>query len=78
MPNTKANAKTQLQATTLNPYASVAVAGGQQVSILATFDGVSPDLPGLLDVIETKYGAGKVTAENDTTGRGVVRLRIIP
>jgi hypothetical protein len=78
MPNTKANAKTQLQATTVNPYASVAVAGGQQVSILATFDGVSPDLPGLLDVIETKYGAGKVTAENDTTGRGIIRLRIIP
>jgi hypothetical protein len=78
MPNTKANAKTQLQATTVNPYATTAVAGGQQVSILATFDGVSPDLPGLLDVIETKYGAGKVTAENDTTGRGVMRLRIIP
>jgi hypothetical protein len=77
MPATKATAKTQLQATGLNPYASTAVAGGQQVSILATFDGVSPNLPGLIDAVETLYGAGKVTAENDTTARGVIRLRII-
>jgi hypothetical protein len=78
MPASKASAKTNLQASNLNPYASQAVAGGQQVQLDITYAGVNPDLPGLLDVIETKYGAGKVTLESDVASRGMMRLRVIP
>ena len=80
MPSTKAQCKTDLQAASLNPFASTAVAGGQQVHVHFTFAGVSPNLPGLVDAIETLYGVGKVTAEGDVGGnaRGVLRLRVIP
>ena len=77
MPKTKAAAKTDLQASTLNPMASQAVAGGQNSTILITTEsGRNPDLPGLLDAIETFYGAGKVTCENDTCARSILRLRV--
>jgi hypothetical protein len=77
VPKSKAAAKTDLQATTLNPFASQAVAGGQQVTFLFTFEtGRNPDLPGLLDAIETFYGAGKLSAENDVVARAIVRLRV--
>lgn len=78
MPSTKAAAKTDLQSTALNPLASTAVAGGQQVHVHFTFAGVSPNLPGLIDAIETLYGAGKVTSELDVNARGTLRLRVIP
>lgn len=78
MPQTKANAKTSTQAATLNPFASTAVAGGQTVTLNVVYAGVSPDIPGLLDALETKYGAGKVTLENDVAARGIYNLRIIP
>jgi hypothetical protein len=80
MPSTKASAKTDLQAANLNPFASVAVAGGQQVHVHLTYAGVSPNLPGLIDAIETLYGAGKVTSEVDAgaNARGILRLRVIP
>jgi hypothetical protein len=77
MPQNKANATTDLAAANLNPFGNVAVAGGQQVHISLTFENVSPDLDGLLTVIETKYGAGKVTNESDTATRGVLRLRVV-
>jgi hypothetical protein len=77
MPQNKANATTDLAAANLNPFGNLAVAGGQQVHISLTFENVSPDLDGLLTVIETKYGAGKVTNESDTATRGVLRLRVV-
>jgi hypothetical protein len=77
MPQNKANATTDLAAANLNPFGNQAVAGGQQVHISLTFENVSPDLDGLLTVIETKYGAGKVTNESDTATRGVLRLRVV-
>jgi hypothetical protein len=78
MPSTKATAKTHLQATNLNPYAAQAVAGGQQVFVQLTYESVSPNLPGLIDAIETLYGAGKVSSDGDVTARGILRLRVIP
>ena len=77
MPQTKAAATTDLAAANLNPYGNAAVIGGQQVHIHITFENVSPDLDGLLTAIETKYGAGKVTSELDSTARGMMRLRVI-
>lgn len=77
MPQTKANAKTDLQNTQLNPMAQQAVAGGQTVSLLIGFDTArNPNLPGLLDAIETFYGAGKITNNNDGAARGVYRLQV--
>jgi hypothetical protein len=77
MPQTKANAKTDLQAAGLNPNAQQAVAGGQNVTVLLTYEtGRNPNLPGLLDSIETLYGSGKVTNENDVAARAIIRLRV--
>jgi hypothetical protein len=80
MPSTKAQTKTDTQAATLNPFASTAVAGGQNVYLQIHYANVSPNLPGLVDAIETFYGAGKVTADADVGGnaRGNLRLRVIP
>jgi hypothetical protein len=79
MPSSKATATTDAAAANLNPYGNAAVAGGQQVHLHLTFDGVSPDLDGLITAIETKYGSGKVSSEADAGGnaRGILRLRII-
>jgi hypothetical protein len=77
VPQTKASCKTDLQGTNLNPNAQQAVAGGQNVTVLFTFEtGRNPNLPGLIDSIETLYGAGKVTSELDTTARSIMRLRV--
>lgn len=78
MPSTKATAKTDLQAANLNPMASQAVAGGQNVFVQLNYAGVSPNLPGLIDAIETLYGVGKVSSDGDTTARGILRLRVVP
>lgn len=78
MPKTKANAMTDLQAANLNPYANQAVAGGARASIDLLFEtGRNPDLDGLLNAIETFYGAGKVTLDEDTVARNTMRLRVI-
>lgn len=77
MPRTKANTVTDLQAANLNPFANTAVAGGQTVQLLIRYEGVNPDLDGLVDVIETKYGAGKVSLDDDVAARGILRLRVI-
>jgi hypothetical protein len=77
MPRTKANAETDMQAANLNPYGNTAVAGGQQVFLNINFQGVSPDIDGLLSAIGTKYGAGKVTLENDVAARGVYNLKVV-
>lgn len=77
MGQTKASCKSDLQATNLNPTASQAVAGGQIVTVDLVFEtGRSPNLPGLIDAIETLYGAGKVSSDLDTTARGLMRLRV--
>jgi hypothetical protein len=77
MPSSKAQAKTDLQATGLNPYGSLAVAGGQNATITMTFEtGRNPNLPGLLDAIETFYGAGKVTSDGEVTAHSAMRLRV--
>lgn len=77
MAQTKANAKTDMQAAGLNPTANQSVAGGQVVTLALTYDtGRNPDLDGLLDAIETFYGAGKVSNDNDTAARQSYRLRI--
>jgi hypothetical protein len=78
MPSTKAAAKTDLQATNLNPNAAQAVAGGQNVFVQINYANVSPNLPGLIDAIEGLYGAGKVSSDGDVTARGILRLRVIP
>jgi hypothetical protein len=78
MPSTKAAAKTDLQATNLNPYGAQAVAGGQNVYLQINYANVSPNLPGLIDAIETLYGAGKVSSDGDVTARSILRLRVIP
>ena len=77
MPQSKANMTTDLASANLNPMGNQAVAGGQQVYIHITFEGVSPDIDGLLTAIETKYGAGKVTNEADVGAMGVMRLRVV-
>jgi hypothetical protein len=74
MPSTKAAAKTDLQATNLNPYAAQAVAGGQNVFLQINYATcrrtcVSPNLPGLIDAIDPAaalYGAGKVSCPTVT------------
>lgn len=77
MPQTKANSKTDLQNTNLNPMAQQAVAGGGRAIITFLFDtGRNPNLPGLIDAIETLYGAGKVTIDKDTTARNMLQLRV--
>lgn len=77
MPKTKAAGKTDLTTATLNPNFNTAVAGGQNVLVLFTFEtGRSPNLGGLIDAIETLYGAGKVTFEEDTVAGGRMRLRV--
>lgn len=77
MPQGKAAAKTDMQATNLNPNATQAVAGGQVVHIALTFEtGRNPAIPTLLDAIETFYGAGKVTNDNDGAARSMYRLRV--
>ena len=77
MPQGKTSAKTDMQAANLNPYANQAVAGGHTAHISLTFEsGRNPDLDGLLDAIETFYGAGKVTNDADTATRSVYRLRV--
>jgi hypothetical protein len=78
VPQTNANMITDLQASNLNPFGEVAVAGGQQIYIHLTVDGVTPNLDGLVAAITTFYGgATKVTNENDRASRGVVRLRVV-
>ena len=78
MPRTKANAETDMQAANLNPFGNTAVAGGQIVHLHINYVGVSPDIDGLLTVIETKYGSGKVTLEDDVAARGIYRLKVLP
>jgi hypothetical protein len=78
MPQTNANTITDLQASSLNPNGNQAVAGGQQVHVHLTVDGVSPDIDGLVAAITTFYGgASKVTNENDRAARNLVRLRVV-
>jgi hypothetical protein len=78
MPQTNANMITDLQASSLNPLGETAVAGGQQIHLHLTVDGVTPNLDGLVAAITTFYGgATKVTNENDRASRGIVRMRVI-
>lgn len=78
MPQTNANMITDLQAAGLNPSGNAAVAGGQQVHVHLTVEGVSPDIDGLVGAITTFYGgATKVTNENDRAARNLVRLRVV-
>lgn len=77
MPEGKTASKTDLQSTNLNPNAQQAVAGGQVVHLALTFEtGRNPNLPGLIDAVETFYGAGKVSVDHDVSARGVYRWRI--
>ena len=78
MPQTNANMITDLQASNLNPFGETAVAGGQQIHVHLTVEGVTPNLDGLIAAITTFYGgATKVTNEDDRASRGVVRLRVV-
>lgn len=77
MTQTKANAKSQMQDAGQNPYGNQAVAGGQVVFLALTFEtGRNPDVDGLLDAIETFYGAGKISNDVDTATRSNYRLRV--
>jgi hypothetical protein len=77
MPRSKANARTDMTSANLNPNAQQAVAGGQTSYLNMTFEtGRNPNIPGLLDAIETFYGAGKVTLDEDVAARGIYRLRV--
>lgn len=78
MPSTKAKGTTDLQSALLSPYANQSVAGGVFATLTMTFEtGRNPDLDGLLGAIETFYGAGKVTLDEDTVARNNMRLRVI-
>ena len=78
MPQANAAMITDLQASALNPLGETAVVGGQQIHIHLTVEGVTPNLDGLVAAITTFYGgATKVTNEDETASRGIVRLRVI-
>jgi hypothetical protein len=77
MPRSYANAAADAAASNLNPTGNLAVAGGQVVQLLITYEtGRNPDLDGLLGALQTFYGSGKVTGDDDVVSRGIMRLRV--
>jgi hypothetical protein len=77
MPQTTANSRTDLLDHNRNP--SSAVAGGQTVTLLLTFDTSKVFVPeDLWDALITKYGAGKVTNLADSNSKNVYRWLISP
>jgi hypothetical protein len=78
MPSTKAAAKTDLQATNLNPNAAQAVAGGQNVFVQLNYAACRRTCRGSSTRSRRLYGAGKVSSDGDVTARSILRLRVIP
>jgi hypothetical protein len=77
MPQGTAAARADVAARNLNP--SNSVAGGQVVTLELIFDTGKTFVPeDLWDALITKYGAGKVTGDTDTSGGNRFRWRVSP